>query len=469
MNYCYVIFFVACMLAVLSKKNYSKYKDKGVIRRLFYGMADKVYEWLYKKGFMSGARSLLRSTNVAADEKLDALCRNIFVRVLAVCIFFLYATAGLVCLLETTEAEDRTDALEILRADYDGEATELEVLLTNGRDAKSCTLLVEPVKYTREQFLEKAKKIFDETEKQILGENKSADHVTEDLQLVQYDKSGVFEFQWQSENPACISSSGKLMEDYTGDTRVKLVAKLFYEDFVAEHEYWFEVSYDKEKAEADRLEAAKLYLEDYLKEHKNDASVRLPDKVEGVSVRVRSEEKTDYNMLFVVALLVCLVLVRLRYNGLKESKEKRDDMLMIIYPSFVNKLWLYLGTGMTIRAGLERYVAESHEKNILTEEIGYALNLIDSGVEEAVCYEELGRNLALKEYIKLMDIISRNLRFGTSDIRRVMEDEIHIATQLREENARQKGEKASTKLLVPMILMLFVTMLVVIYPVMKSF
>ena len=53
---------------------------------------------------------------------------------------------------------------------------------------------------------------------------------------------------------------------------------------------------------------------------------------------------------------------------------------------------------------------------------------------------------------------------GSRDILRVMEDEVAKSMDIRKEVIRKKGEKASTKLLFPMALMLAVVLVIMIVP-----
>ena len=101
-------------------------------------------------------------------------------------------------------------------------------------------------------------------------------------------------------------------------------------------------------------------------------------------------------------------------------------------------------------------------------ELEYAVNQIDSVLDEAIVYEDLGRRIGLNAYAGLMHQLSRNLKIGTKDLLGLMENELTAAMEIRKENAKRKGEEASTKLLFPMIVLLLIVMLMIVTPVLIS-
>jgi Flp pilus assembly protein TadB len=137
------------------------------------------------------------------------------------------------------------------------------------------------------------------------------------------------------------------------------------------------------------------------------------------------------------------------------------------YPVLVDMLNLYMGAGLTVKGALSR-IADNNE-TILGEEIRYALNEIKSGVPEGESYYRLGHRLNLPVYLKLMSLLSQNVKKGTRDILDMLMAEEDQALQLRKELAKKKGEEASTKLLFPMILLLATVMLIIVMPVFLSF
>lgn len=173
--------------------------------------------------------------------------------------------------------------------------------------------------------------------------------------------------------------------------------------------------------------------------------------------------------ILLLGMAVASVFLLLMNSRLKDRVKNRDNMLMMQYPSFVTRLSLLLQTGMTLKNSLEHMAYDVDKPNLLEQELSYALHEIETGSDEAAVYETLGNRLGLPQYIRLMNHISQNLRLGTRDIRKIMEEEVMFSMESRLENARKKGEEAATKLIFPMVILLAVVMIILIIPAVAGF
>ena len=81
----------------------------------------------------------------------------------------------------------------------------------------------------------------------------------------------------------------------------------------------------------------------------------------------------------------------------------------------------------------------------------------------------MGHRINLPMYIKLMSLLSQNVKKGTRDILIMMAGEEQNARQTRKEMAKRKGEEAGTKLLIPMVVLLGVVMVIVMLPAIINF
>jgi hypothetical protein len=65
--------------------------------------------------------------------------------------------------------------------------------------------------------------------------------------------------------------------------------------------------------------------------------------------------------------------------------------------------------------------------------------------------------------------LAQNLKKGNQELLSVMQQEAKASFEERRSTARKLGEEAETKLLLPMIVMLAITMLIIIIPAYYSF
>ena len=68
-----------------------------------------------------------------------------------------------------------------------------------------------------------------------------------------------------------------------------------------------------------------------------------------------------------------------------------------------------------------------------------------------------------------MNHIHQNLRVGTQNLIHVLEEEVGISLDMRNEYMKKRGEEVSTKLLFPMMVLLLVVMFIVMLPAIQNF
>lgn len=94
---------------------------------------------------------------------------------------------------------------------------------------------------------------------------------------------------------------------------------------------------------------------------------------------------------------------------------------------------------------------------------------IKAGISEYEAYEEFGHRCGTREYLKLASLLQTNLKRGTNRLRELLYQESYDAFEQRKNLAKQKGEEATTRLLIPMIMMLLVVMVIIMFPAVMSF
>lgn len=169
--------------------------------------------------------------------------------------------------------------------------------------------------------------------------------------------------------------------------------------------------------------------------------------------------------LFTVASPVALVAAPFVMDRDLDSKiEKRREQIQMEFPEFVNKLILLVNAGSTISRAWEKIVSESKSDSPLFRELRVCSADIQSGTPEAVAYEAFARRCQMKEVIKFVSVIILNLRKGGSEIVPTLRSQADDCWEARKATARRLGEKASSKLLGPMAIMLLGIIMIVALP-----
>lgn len=151
--------------------------------------------------------------------------------------------------------------------------------------------------------------------------------------------------------------------------------------------------------------------------------------------------------------------------------------MMLEYPDVVSKLAILLSAGMTLQGAWKKIALlyEKRRKNstfpkkTVYEEMLVACHEMESGMGEERVYVRFGERCKEAGYRKLANILSQNLRKGTKDIVKLLEQEAEQSFEKRKQEAKRYGEEAGTKLLFPMMLMLGMIMVILIIPAIISF
>ncbi len=465
----FIVILIFASLAVLSRKHFSKYKADNLIKRIFLGMGDTVYGSLSNRISHHSIKKGIRKLHIVSPKKLDQMVDGFVREKVAICLGTLFIS-NLIIMIWSFVSPGKSQQENIIeREGYEGEVIEQSIIFqVDGRE-EIYTLQVSPVKYTEEEFYNQANAVFQELKSDILGGNSSLDNIQQDLTLQSTDRNGVFEVEWYSNRPSIISSTGRLMEkERLTDEKVVLTATLFYQEYTATYEYELIIKKTKGKVDNSVVNDIGAVLDDLEKECPYDKRLILPQEIEGVRIRLKETEKNVPAVIIFFTVVICVAVFAVSVSRLKEAGEKRDNMLKNYYPVFVNKLWLLMGAGLTIKGAL-REIAGSGKKSILDEEIEYMLREIETGCSEEDAYEQLGARLGIPAYIRLMNHISQSLRMGGHDIFRIMEEEIYLSLEARKELAKKQGEEASGKALFPMIILMAVIMVIVIAPAVNEF
>ena len=92
-----------------------------------------------------------------------------------------------------------------------------------------------------------------------------------------------------------------------------------------------------------------------------------------------------------------------------------------------------------------------------------------SGSSEHAAYIAMGERIGLAEYRRLTTLLVQQLEKGSKTFLQSLQQETVEAFEKKKRFAREAGEKAGTKLLLPMGLMLFVTLVIIMVPAIFSF
>ena len=87
----------------------------------------------------------------------------------------------------------------------------------------------------------------------------------------------------------------------------------------------------------------------------------------------------------------------------------------------------------------------------------------------AVAYEDFGRRIGVLAYRRMASLLAQNVSKGVQGMRNLLLQESKEVMAQERANIKAKGEQAGTKLLFPMMGMLFLVFAILLVPAFQSF
>ncbi len=318
---------------------------------------------------------------------------------------------------------------------------------------------------------------WEEMERVALGENASWEEVTDELDLVECLEGYPFEVEWASLRPDLVDAYGwvRSLED-GGREEAVLTAHVRYGEWEWEHERPIVVT-ALPKTEQEELHDG---LESLLAASEESSRTRerwkLPTEWEGHEIQWTEKQEDLSMLLWGLGIVAAAGSFFLADRDLGAKVEEKERQLKEAYPLIVNKLLLYVGAGMNVRSALSKiagdYTADRSRGGPVHpayEELLYTCRELQAGVSEATAYENLGKRSGVQEYVRFCALLSQNLKKGSGMLKERLSEEARRSGQEQMNRFRQKGEMVSTKLLVPMVMMLGIVMVMIMIPAFGSF
>lgn len=462
MTYIVSSFVVFGALALISRKHFSKYKG---IKGLFLSMAETVSSLLFTYLLNGRIKKYIRKTNVTSERQVQSRTRTFIVESVAIILVMIVSSGLLAGIINMLNRND--ESLIIKRPSYDSDSKEIAIKLDDADGELEVLLDVAPVEFSKEEFESRADETSLWVEEAVLLDNVGVNSVCSDLYFPESDQNG-FDISWKSDCPEVISSWGKVYTENVGaeSRKVKLTYTISYLDYQVSHEILVSVLsndsniyYRNEFSELKKLES----------ESRNLSEFELPQEINGLKVSIAGIKDNKPLKVLLFGIFVGVIMVTYRCCLLGRAAKDRDDFLVKSFPDFVNKMCLYIESGMTIRGSLKQYTTVCENESILKQEIEYTINMLETGEEETLCYEQLGFRLGIPCYYRLFGDIAQNIRMGGRDLLKLMRASLITAREVKVEYVRKKGEQASTKLLLPMGLLLLVVMAIVVAPAIMTY
>ena len=389
---------------------------------------------------------------------------------------------GIILALAVTFVEKQDTVLTkgngLERNTYGQGETQQEILV-EGLLAKKVPLAVRigERRYTKEQAADAIHMAAEELSAQIAGGNESLEQVQSRLELVTWlDKYGI-SVRWQPDDTELISASGEVFNSGCPESgrETFLTATLKAGEYAEDYIYRVNVLPPGRTQEEKELAAFENFLMEKEEEQKYSEVFILPEEFEGKTLTYSADRGRSSLMFPLLGILEAILLPLKDRQREQEAKKKRECQMMMDYSEILSRLVVFLGAGLPVRKAWAKIVEdyrrteEKAGKRAAYEEMAAAYYLMQRGVPEIQAYSEFGNRCRVLPYRKLAGILEQNVKNGSKSLTPVLEAEMEAAFEQRKNLARRLGEEASTKLLLPLFMMLLIVMVMITVPAFLAF
>lgn len=333
------------------------------------------------------------------------------------------------------------------------------------------------VTLSKRQIRKKLSSFAEKLPEQIAPENENGLRpVTENLKLPEKDEETGIELRWESSNPQVLSEEGVLNTfalEKKSET-VTLSAVLMLEHISRKISFDVYIRNVPETYDTSvRSEMAAVV--DQLSEQGDGKELVLPDKSDSGIRWTWMRRKESYAVVICFAGIIFLFcLYAGRYDRAKKQAKRYREEVIAEFPSVVDKLVLLLNSGLTVFSALMRissdYAEELEYRNspmaVEIAAIGQKVQDTNSAVTEE--WKAFATRMESSEILRFCTILEDNMSKG-SELSMKLENESNELRDLRKKNIQQYIREIDSRMMIPMLMMLFSLVLVTIAPVLTGF
>jgi tight adherence protein C len=179
-------------------------------------------------------------------------------------------------------------------------------------------------------------------------------------------------------------------------------------------------------------------------------------------------DASEYMALIIIPI-TSLGLFFLVDNNLDNQYKQRIFELERDFPNFISKLILLVNAGLNVRQAIERIVADSNKNAPLYKELYCVISDIQAGAIEYEAYMDFAERCKIKQITNFVSIVQQNMKLGGNQMLFELKRMGTECWEMRKNVAKQMGEKASSKLMIPLSIMFLAVVLICVAPVILEF
>lgn len=169
--------------------------------------------------------------------------------------------------------------------------------------------------------------------------------------------------------------------------------------------------------------------------------------------------------LFMAAVLIGFLVIYVEYDK-NDKLQKRHEQILREFPHVLSQMALLVNAGMTLREALN--TAARSGEGILNQEIKSLSDDMANGIPE---YEALGRfadRCGVDSVRKFSSLIIQNVKKGSAELAAALMELSGEIWRKRVSSVKEEGEKASAKLMLPILIIFAGILIMVVVPMFRN-
>lgn len=387
------------------------------------------------------------------------------------------AAAGIAVCLQMPDSS-LSNGNRLPRPSFGQGETEYEITVSGlGEGTEQITVTVGEQQPYEEQMNAIFEEALREVKQQMLGENLALEEVRTDLNFFTMTDQGI-RLSWESGEESWLTSYGEITgEDIPEEgVLVPITLRMTYATYETWYEFYVRILPPTKDIAYYKTELKQI-LQRIAESNPQEEYVELPGQLRDYQLKYAMAADRSGWYLGILGILAVLMLGITSGRKVEKQYEKRNAQMLEDYSQIISQLSILILCGMNIRNAWSRIVEEYEKRKAKgTTEFRYAYeemritnHELERGFQESKAYGEFGRRCGIYSYVKLGNLLEQGLRQGTAGMEEALQNEAAGALERKLHEAKRRGERAETKMLIPMFLMLGIVMAVLMVPAFLSF
>lgn len=216
---------------------------------------------------------------------------------------------------------------------------------------------------------------------------------------------------------------------------------------------------------------------------RQDMEVLYEKKYVEYYLRLTYARAVTYGMLlFVLAFViyafsgdVAVLMIMFLFSGVSvyyvmtlapKKIESRSSQLIGDFSEVVSKLALLTNAGMILREAWE--LTSKVGEGVFYQEMRIAVMEMENGISEAEAIRRFGIRCMMPEIKKFSATLIQGIQKGNSELSSMLQNQSAEIWNLRKQNVRRQGEKAASKLMIPIFMMFIGIIIMVVVPIFSN-